>query len=77
MKRVSSPESVPIHLKETQVKPVLRFSEARHIQSQQTGTVISILEWMACDLSSFSKVFQSYKEDGRLIMKGCLQRNLF
>ena len=26
--------------------------------------------WMICDLTSFSTVFQSYQNDGRLIMKG-------
>ena len=26
---------------------------------------------MACDFTSFTIVFQSYQDDGRLIMKGC------
>ena len=25
--------------------------------------------WMTCDFTSFSKVFQSYQDDGKLIMK--------
>ena len=29
--------------------------------------------WMTCDFMSFSTVFQSYQDDGRLIMKGCVQ----
>ena len=29
--------------------------------------------WMICDFTSFSTVFQSYQDDGRLIMKGCVQ----
>ena len=29
--------------------------------------------WMTYDFMSFSKVFQSYQDDGRLIMKGCVQ----
>ena len=29
--------------------------------------------WMTCDFTSFSTVFQSYQDDGRLIMKGCVQ----
>ena len=28
---------------------------------------------MTCDLTSFSAVFQSYQEGGRMIMKGCVQ----
>ena len=29
--------------------------------------------WMTCDFTSFSTVFQLYQDDGRLIMKGCVQ----
>ena len=29
--------------------------------------------WMTCDLTSFSTLFQSYQDDERLIMKGCMQ----
>ena len=29
--------------------------------------------WMTCDFTSFSTVFQSYQDDGRLIMKSCVQ----
>ena len=29
--------------------------------------------WMTCDFTSFSTVFQSYQDDGRLITKGCVQ----
>ena len=29
--------------------------------------------WMICDFTSFSTVFQSYQDDERLIMKGCVQ----
>ena len=32
---------------------------------------------MTCDFTSFSAVFQSYKDDERLIMKGCVRLNLF
>ena len=28
---------------------------------------------MHCDFTSFSTVFQSYQDDGRVIMKGCVQ----
>ena len=31
--------------------------------------------WMTSDFSSFSTVFQSYQDDRRLIMKGCVQWN--
>ena len=29
--------------------------------------------WMTCNFTSFSKLFQSYQDNGRLIMKGCVQ----
>ena len=29
--------------------------------------------WMTCDFTSFSTVFQLNQDDGRLIMKGCVQ----
>ena len=29
--------------------------------------------WLTCDFTSFPIVFQSYQDDGRLIMKGCVQ----
>ena len=34
-------------------------------------------EWMTCDFTSFSRVFQSYmyQDDGRMIMKDCMQWN--
>ena len=31
--------------------------------------------WMTCDFMTFSTVFQSYQEDGRIIMKDCVQWN--
>ena len=33
--------------------------------------------WMTWDFSSFSTVFQSYQDDGRMIMKGSVQWNPF
>ena len=30
---------------------------------------------MTCNFTSFSTVFQSYQDDGILIMKGCVQQN--
>ena len=31
--------------------------------------------WITCDFTSFSTVFQSYQDDGRMIIKGCVQWN--
>ena len=31
---------------------------------------------MTCDFTSFSSVFQSYKDDAMVTMKGCVQWNL-
>ena len=33
--------------------------------------------WMTCDITSISTVYRSYLDDGRVIMKGCVQWNLF
>ena len=32
---------------------------------------------MTCDFTAFSTVFQSYQDDGQMIMKGCVQWNPF
>ena len=32
--------------------------------------------WMTCAFMSYSTVFLSYQDDGRVIMKGCVQQNL-
>ena len=32
---------------------------------------------MTCNFMSFSTAFQSYQDDGQMIMKGCVQWNLF
>ena len=29
--------------------------------------------WMTCDITSFSTVFQSYQDNGHVIMNGCVQ----
>ena len=29
--------------------------------------------WMTCDFTAFSTVFQSYKDDGQMILKVCVQ----
>ena len=31
--------------------------------------------WMTCDFTSFSTVFQSYLDDGQVIMNDCVQCN--
>ena len=31
--------------------------------------------WMICNFTSFSTVFQSYQDDGQMVIKGCVQWN--
>ena len=31
--------------------------------------------WLTCNFMSFSKIFQSYQDNGLVIMKGCVQWN--
>ena len=42
---------------------------------RQSGTDKKDNGWMTCDLTSFSTVFQSYQDDKRTIMKGCVHWN--
>ena len=44
--------------------------------AQALGQVICIVlidGWITCDFMSFSKVIQSYQDDERVLMKGCVQ----
>ena len=50
---------------------VICFSKTAN--SDGSNTFGTIAGWMTCDFTSFSTVFQSYQDDGRLIMKGCVQ----
>ena len=43
------------------------------IRAEYKREYLIIDGWMTCDLSSFSTVFQSYQDDERLLMKGCVQ----
>ena len=43
--------------------------------NRANGVANSIDGWMTCDFTSFSTVFQSYQDDGSMIMKGCVQWN--
>ena len=45
------------------------------IYSSEDMCEYSLDGWMTCDFTSFSTVFQSYQDDGRMIMKGCVQWN--
>ena len=37
--------------------------------------IVNMNGWITCDFMSVSTAFQSYQDDERLIMKGCLQWN--
>ena len=48
------------------------------VDTSPSRTTLKSKYWdgrMTCDFMSFSKVFQSYQDDGRMIMKGCVQWN--
>ena len=47
-----------------------------HINSIKSGSELQLNlsywdGWMTCNFTSFLTAFQSYQDDGRLIMKGC------
>ena len=43
---------------------------SRFFPFSKSVNVQTIDGWMICDFTSFSTVFQSYQDDGRMIMKG-------
>ena len=43
-----------------------------HLQIVQTQIMD---EWIICGFTPFSTVLKSYQDDGRMIMKGCVQKN--
>ena len=40
-----------------------------------TAAVVVGVGWVTCNFTSFSTVFQSYQDNGWMIMKGCMQFN--
>ena len=40
-----------------------------------TASVWSLHGQMDCDLTPFPMVFQSYQDNGQMVMKGCMQWN--
>ena len=46
-----------------------------HVSQRRTFVLIEMDGWMTCDISSFLTVFQSYQDDGRMIMKGYVRWN--
>ena len=42
---------------------------------QKYGSLSTIMDdrWVAADITSFSTIFQSYQDDERLLLKGCMQ----
>ena len=63
------------HIKSSEL--VLQVAKGPHFFSKNGCVFAYKLQlmdgWMTCDFTSFSTVFQSYQDDERLIMKGCVQ----
>ena len=56
--------------------PACWFITPSVVVSHVLGQLVSFQRmdgWMTCDFTSFSTVFQSYQDDGRMIMKRCVQ----
>ena len=66
---------IPVH--------VLQYIEATNSEiTDDIALLNSVCErrqagWMTCDCNALLKVSQSYQDDGWVIMKGCVQWNLF
>ena len=43
----------------------------------ETDFTLDMDGWMTCNFTSYSTIFQLYHDDGRMIMKDCVQWNLF
>ena len=88
-RRVASPKSVPIHLNiniyHAPLIPlyidvsilILTYATPYFPSFVQTIFYFKINSMMTYDFTSFSTVFQSYQDDGRLIMKGCVLWSFF
>ena len=52
-------------------------TRAAEDRSRWEGIIIksSLVGWLTCDFTSFLTAFQSYQNDVRMIMKGCVQWN--
>ena len=51
-------------------------NEQDHLLSSYIAHFLSMMDgWITSDFTSFSTVFQSYQDDVRLIMKGCVHWN--
>ena len=57
----------------------IHYCENSHYykQIEQRGLHRKMDGWITCDFTSFSTVFQIYQDDGRLIIKGCVQWNVY
>ena len=53
------------------------FSKGRVIRTLGEILTLEIDGWMACDFTSFSTVFQSYQDNGYMIMKAVCNVTLF
>ena len=51
-------------------------NQAHNFRSEQESLQRFEMDgWINCDFTSFPTVFQSYQDDGRVIVKGCVQWN--
>ena len=62
-----------LHSESPKIHSVLAVLSAKGLKERSCSTRMD--GWMTCDLMSFLTVFQSYQDDVRMIMKGCVQRN--
>ena len=76
----------PIALRTAKTPLILDRSECNKVKIPNRAACeprVQIDRWMdgwmdeICDFTCFSTVFQSYQDEGRMIMKGCVQWNPF
>ena len=57
----------------TKIKAYAPTSEDDGNEAANSSSNSRMDGWMTCDFTSFSTVFQSYQDNGRMIMKDCVQ----
>ena len=68
---------VSVHFRQCSSTSLMEKIPKKYVMVPQLNSLGKENGWMACDFTSFSTVFQSYQDDGQMIMKGYVQWSPF